>query len=997
MNASSSAQQQDSRISALTSTPNDPATFVLLADPSSPPSQAAAAAGGPFASSHIATATATTRPTPSFSGSGFFAAVQDPSKHLAQLPLETPYFTPQAVWTETSRSDYFSSATTATSASAAVAARHLTSPHHHPSQANLFTSGFSLPAQTPAAIEIPSFSASSPSYFPSTSDSSNVPDQDPHGFQLPPSSMPSVTAHGRAGSSSGPSWEPYPSSRTSSTSSAGDRSGLSSSNASIPVHRSNLSLSMPLSSLMSPPSSVLSPSRLSMSSLSQSHHSPVTTAAPAELNIQEMSTDMVSRLLEQVLQAGHGSGNKDALMLLDMRPSVSHAASSIKTAVNVCIPNMLLKRPMYSLQKVTEQLTTEQDIDTFSRWKQFSNIVFFDASGAAPVVDSPTFFMVQKLRKEGCNATLGYLQGGFGAFQAQRMDQCRTDGKPGSSGGSPTNMSLSGGASGSFSSSAPTSTATNPMSIVSPPRQRLHLGSLPSLMTQPPGGALGCQTPMIENPNVNPLFESVRQAMGLSTNITEEIPVRLPMGFTVDTMQGHLPRWLTSAINESSGKSTLAEYFQKVEIHENKRLALLMLPQNMRSGRTTHFSIGAGIEQGLKNRYNNIWPYDHTRVKISEVEQGHDDYINASFLTPQLSRKRYIATQGPLPSTFQDFWKTAWEQNSRVVVMLTREQEMGRIKCHEYWPTARQPLMDVGVMRVTFVAEFLTDPTIGTILVRQLKLRHLHQPESEERNVTQIQYTGWPDFGVPETPLEVLRVIQLANEYNTPAAVAGPMVVHCSAGCGRTGAFCVIDSILTELQEHPEAVMHPTGAGAGAGLGGVAKSRLSLSAKPSLEFSRSSNDRVMNAMANSTSGVSNSSSNLNRPGQPTATSAGPGGSTSFVQTATGSSASDDLLSDIVYTSVSTFREQRISMVQTLRQYVFCYEAIFWHLAKEFAKERPNLGLMVVPPPSLTVHTPLLPIPPQHDHHHGAGMTSNPALSMGNAPITTTKEEFSFFG
>src|SRR5690554_3071371 len=105
---------------------------------------------------------------------------------------------------------------------------------------------------------------------------------------------------------------------------------------------------------------------------------------------------------------------------------------------------------------------------------------------------------------------------------------------------------------GDLSSSAPTHTLSNPMSIVSPPRQRLHLGSLPSMLTQPPG-PLGCQTPMIENPNVNPLFESVRQAMGLSTNITEEIPVRLPMGFSVNTMQEHLPDWLLSAVTEESG------------------------------------------------------------------------------------------------------------------------------------------------------------------------------------------------------------------------------------------------------------------------------------------------------------------------------------------------------------------------------------------------------------------------------------------------------------
>lgn len=183
----------------------------------------------------------------------------------------------------------------------------------------------------------------------------------------------------------------------------------------------------------------------------------------------------------------------------------------------------------------------------------------------------------------------------------------------------------------------------------------------------------------------------------------------------------------------------------------------------------------------------------------------------------------------------------------------------------------------------------------------------------------------------------------------------------------------MIDSILTELHEHPEVVLQQSGAAAAAG------KRLSLSTRPSLEFSRSGNDRVVSAMSSSRSLL---------PG--TSGLAGPSGGGGVIAGTGAGSAVDDPMADIVYASVSTFREQRISMVQTLRQYVFCYEAIYWHLALEFAKERPDLGLMVAPPPSLAVHTPLLPMPPNT-------MTSNPALSMGNAPITTTSEEFSFFG
>lgn len=160
---------------------------------------------------------------------------------------------------------------------------------------------------------------------------------------------------------------------------------------------------------------------------------------------------------------------------------------------------------------------------------------------------------------------MGSALGGFSQFLAQFNDQCRTDGAQSLGGLSPQRPSLSGHgqslsapASSTGSSFGGSSTAPP---VSSGPRQRLHLGSLPSMMTQPPSGPM-VQTPMIENPNVNPLFESVRQAMGLSTNITEEIPVRLPMGFSVQTMQDHLPKWLLSAITEESGKSRLAEFFQ---------------------------------------------------------------------------------------------------------------------------------------------------------------------------------------------------------------------------------------------------------------------------------------------------------------------------------------------------------------------------------------------------------------------------------------------------
>ncbi|KAF9137862.1 hypothetical protein BGX30_009810 [Mortierella sp. GBA39] len=637
-----------------------------------------------------------------------------------------------------------------------------------------------------------------------------------------------------------------------------------------------------------------------------------TNPAATELDLKEISGNTVSQLLRQTLN-GFGNKSKNTVLLLDMRPAVSHSDLSIKTSVGVSVPSMLLKRPMYSLGMVTEHLTTDREVEAFSNWRQFSNVVLFDATGAPPVKGSPLFCIAQKFRKEGCSARIGYIQGSF--------------------------------------------------TTASPPRSRLHLGSLPSMITKPVGGDTVAQTPMIENPNVNPLFESVRQAMGLNTNITEEIPVRLPNGFSVEMIREHLPNWILNAVDEPAGKARLAEYFQKVEIIETKRLALLMCPQMMRSGKVSEYSIGSAIEKGLKNRYNNVWPFDHTRVKIHELDQDGDDYINASFLTPPFGRRSYIATQAPLPSTLLDFWKVVWEQNSRVVVMLTREVEMGRVKCHKYWPTAQEPVLDLGAVQVTFLNECQPHGESGSsILVRQMRLRHTATDSSHkaERTITQLQYTGWPDFGVPETPLEVLQLIKLADTHNMPAS-AGPMVVHCSAGCGRTGAFCVIDSVLSELKYSPESILCDQRSSSGGG--NAARQHQQQQPSPSrMEFGASlPSERVLEAMSKGRHCQNQANAEEGVP-----------------------------MEDVVFATVTRFREQRLSMVQCLRQYVFCYEAIIWHLGKVLMKDGSDRHVLEVPRSFQVLQTPAVAFPPRK-------LASTFGLSMGNAPITTTNEEFSYFG
>src|SRR6266542_354530 len=134
------------------------------------------------------------------------------------------------------------------------------------------------------------------------------------------------------------------------------------------------------------------------------------------------------------------------------------------------------------------------------------------------------------------------------------------------------------------------------------------------------------------------------------------------------------------------------------------------------------FSISAGMEKGTKNRYNNIWPYDHARVKICECKEGDCDYVNASYVQAEGCIKRYIATQGPLPATYDDFWKVVWEQNSRVIVMLTKEEEAGRIQCHRYWSECTVKPCRYGSIELALISESSNNPKDDTIIVRKFRL-----------------------------------------------------------------------------------------------------------------------------------------------------------------------------------------------------------------------------------------------------------------------------------
>ncbi|NXN65604.1 PTPRJ phosphatase, partial [Himantopus himantopus] len=193
-----------------------------------------------------------------------------------------------------------------------------------------------------------------------------------------------------------------------------------------------------------------------------------------------------------------------------------------------------------------------------------------------------------------------------------------------------------------------------------------------------------------------------------------------------------------------------------------------------------------------KNRYNNVLPYDISRVKLSDQSSGTNDYINANYMPGYNSKKAFIAAQGPLPNTIEDFWHMIWEKNIYSIVMLTKCVEQARTKCEQYWPDKQSK--SYGDVIVTMVSEIV----LPEWTIRDFTVEKSNTPESH--TVRQFHFTSWPDHGVPETTDLLINFRHLVHEYSSQNPIDSPTLVHCSAGVGRTGTFIAIDRLIQQIE-----------------------------------------------------------------------------------------------------------------------------------------------------------------------------------------------------
>ena len=580
------------------------------------------------------------------------------------------------------------------------------------------------------------------------------------------------------------------------------------------------------------------------------------------------------------------TGGEDVLVL-DLRVSNQYARSHVIGALSLCIPTTLLKRPSFNVQKLADTFKDEEQKHKFEKWRNSRYIVVYDATSAQLKDATICVNTIKKFKTEGYEGTCCIIKGGFAEF-AKRFS--------------------------SYTETGVESASSSPGVTGDGPKIAPVIG--------------GCPMPATDKP-ANPFFGNIRQNMDLIGGVGQ-IALKHPAKATKSLEDEEYPEWLRQASEDKDQGKKISNKFEQIERREKKRM------EDALSGKVSFGTPRAsaekavqiaGLEKGNKNRYNNIWPFEHSRVKLQGVPSHGCDYFNANHIKAAWSNKRYISTQAPIPATFNDFWNVIWQQDVRVIVMLTAEKEGAQVKAHNYWDARQYGPFQLEFLsekraslepakihrhrqqRPSIVKRSSTAQSISLapadskddkggeqpyVTVRKFTLSNKNFPFERMREVTQLQYSSWPDFGAPAHPAHLLGLVEQCDAVvrSTFKSHSGepepannrPVLVHCSAGCGRTGTFCTVDSVIDMLKRQRISRNKRQG------------TPMDIDQKNGKEPNKSDGGFFASQAQGSDEGIED-----------------------------GWVKRDDL--DLVEKTVEDFRHQRLSMVQSLRQYVLCYESV----------------------------------------------------------------------
>lgn len=342
-----------------------------------------------------------------------------------------------------------------------------------------------------------------------------------------------------------------------------------------------------------------------------SHRVPHADTLPSSI-----SGDKPTMVFPQELAQLLNSHRQQDILLLDLRVFPQFSQSRIIGAINLCIPTTLLKRPSFNVQKLAETFTKEQEKETFNRWREAKAIVVYDAGSSQLKDATSSINTLKKFTNEGWKGLTLVIRGGFTGFVKKYPDMVDTR--------------LASELEGS-----------NSRKLIIDPQ-------MPA--AAPVAG--GCVMPSARTATTA-FFGNIRQNMDLIGGVGQ-IAIKLPAGFGLGSMQ-HLPIWLRQVADERDQGKTVADRFLGIETAEQQRLQKA-LTGNVSYGTPNPSSTGsiqiAGIEKGIKNRYKDMLPYEHSRVRLQNFPSGACDYVNASHIKSKWSHRRYIAAQAPVPATF---------------------------------------------------------------------------------------------------------------------------------------------------------------------------------------------------------------------------------------------------------------------------------------------------------------------------------------------------------
>lgn len=512
--------------------------------------------------------------------------------------------------------------------------------------------------------------------------------------------------------------------------------------------------------------------------------------------------------------------NDDALFIFDIRPFNEYVQSHVKNAINLCVPLTLLKRKLYGLGSILKSIDPEQCSQILTG--DHLTVIIYDSDSSRDNIAVPVYQTCMKFheygKENGVRYQVYYLNGGMKCLQNVEMLEY----------GSPT-TNPSDNSSEQTLSPELTRLSTGYRSPTSPaaclnfsgfflpsstPAQQKFLSSikrnaLPKLDLSAISGNNNLTNPPSVDENINNYHYDLKipDLRGLE----KKLPIWLRFFVSNETQD--------SSVSSKRVLSILNQKFNKIEKAE-----LVRLKKAISSSNAVHspnicspgnlcpacdqivYKIPKGIEYGYKNRYNNVWPFEHSRVKLSQASplstsphcnhDDQDDYFNANRIDFKgISDLEYIATQNPLQATYDDFWRTVWIENIDVIVCLNKQQEnFGQL--NRYFDDQDFAGFSLATKNTKEEKHFT---------VRELLLSRKGRKGC--KSIYHLEFKDWPDFGVPSSFESILSLIEYKRTLTEQLGLSKRSVVHCSAGCGRTGCFITLDLIFGCFNENSNRKM----------------------------------------------------------------------------------------------------------------------------------------------------------------------------------------------